>query len=200
MNDTASKLKEIQEAEAALAQQREEIERKEREWRYKREEAKREAEYRKQVEAEEAMFDRFRQAVGADLWDRAKAAGADCMITQRKVGYNRYEPRLRIDRRYSFRGPVNTDRPRDYKLDGDFKKAIEYLGWIASSTEANAQRMDSEEQYISNMGLKEAFGITMRRKTNRRGRLATGYEFILEELPEHQMKQVVNLLNSFEDE
>jgi hypothetical protein len=190
-------LKEIQEAEAALAQQREAIERIERKLMQRRKDAQEKSERIKRQKAEEAMFDRFRQAVGADLWDRAKAAGADCLITQRKVGYNRYEPRLRIDRRYSFRGPVNTDRPRDYKLDGDFKKAIEYLGWIASSTEANAQRMDSEEQYISGMGLKEALGITVRRKTNRRGRLATGYEFILEKLPEHQMRQVVDLLNSF---
>ncbi len=59
--------------------------------------------------------------------------------------------------------------------------------------------MDEDEKYIADMGLKTAYGISVQRRT-RRGRLAPGYEFILRELPEDEMKQVVDLLNSFKDE
>jgi hypothetical protein len=205
MNDTASELKKIEEAEAALAEQREEIERKEREYRYKREQAKREAEYRKQVEAEEAMFDAFRQAVGDDLWARAETGGADCSIIRRQVGRyigrhaTKYEPRLRIERCYTGVGHHQNHRPRDYKISDDFKKPIEYLKEIADAHAANVQSMDEDEKYIADTGLEGAYGVHVRRKT-RRGRLSVGYEFVLWELPEDEMKQVVDLLNSFKDE
>ena len=204
MNDTASELKKIEEAEAALAEQREEIERKEREWRYKREQAKREAEYRKQVEAEEAIFDAFRQAVGDDLWARAETGGADCSIIRRQVGryigrLTKYEPRLRIERRYTGVGYHQNHRHRDYKISDDFKKPIEYLKEIADAHAANVQSMDEDEKYIADTGLKDAYGVHVRRKTLQ-GRLSVGYEFILWELPEDEMKQVVDLLNSFKGE
>ena len=204
MNDTANELKKIEEAEAALAQQREEIERKEREYRYKREEAKREAEYRKQVKREEAMFDAFRKAVGDDLWERAEAGGADCSIIRRQVGRyigraTEYQPGLRIERNYTGVGYHQNHRPRDYKITDDFKKPIEYLKEIADAHAANAESMDEDEKYIADMGLKAAYGVSVQRRT-RRGRLAPGYEFILWQLPEDEMKQVVDLLNSFKDE
>lgn len=204
MNDTASELKKIEEAEAALAEQREEIERKEREWRYKREQAKARAEHLKRVEAEEAMFDSFRQAVGDDLWSRAKTGGADCSIVQRRVSgnlgrYSRFEPRLRIERRYTGVGAHQNYKARDYKLSGDFKRPIEYLKEIADAHAANVQSMDEDEKYIADMGLKAAYGVSVQRRT-RRGRLAQGYEFILWQLPENEMRQVVDLLNSFKGE
>ena len=146
MNDTANELKKIEEAEAALAEQRKEIERKEREWRYKR------------------------------------------------------EPRLRIERHYTGVGHHQNHRPRDYKISDDFKKPIEYLKEIADAHAANVQSMDEDEKYIADTGLEDAYGVSVRRKT-RRGRLSVGYEFILSDwLPEDQMKQVVDLLNSFKDE
>ena len=202
MNDTASELKEIEKAEAALAEQREEIERKERECRYKREQAEREAEYLKRVEAEEAMFDAFRQAVGDDLWARAETGGADCSIVRRQVGRyigrhaTKYEPRLRIERSYTGVGHHQNHRPRDYKISDDFKNPIEYLKEIAHAHAVSVQSMDEDEKYIADMGLKAAYGVSVQRRT-RQGRIAQGYEFILGQLPEHQMRQVVDLLNSF---
>ena len=201
MNDTASELKEIEKAEAALAEQREEIERKERECRYKREQAEREAEYLKRVEAEEAMFDAFRQAVGDDLWARAKNGGADCKIVQRQVGrylsrYTKYEPRLRIERHYTVVVDHQSYSARDYKISDDFKNPIEYLKEIAHAHAVSVQSMDEDEKYIADMGLKAAYGVSVQRRT-RQGRIAQGYEFILGQLPEHQMRQVVDLLNSF---
>jgi len=201
MNDTASELKKIEEAEAALAEQREEIERKEREWRYKREQAKERAEYLKRVEAEEAMFDAFRQAVGDDLWARAKNGGADCSIVQRQVGrylsrHTKYEPRLRIERSYTGVGAHQSYRARDYKISDDFKNPIEYLKEIAHAHAVSVQSMDEDEKYIADMGLKAAYGVSVQRRT-RQGRLAEGYEFILWHLPENEMRQVVDLLNSF---
>ena len=170
MNDTASELKEIEKAEAALAEQREEIERKERECRYKREQAEREAEYLKRVEAEEAMFDAFRQAVGDDLWARAKNGGADCKIVQRQVGrylsrYTKYEPRLRIDA-IIFRGPS--------KLQGQRLQAL-MTSRILSNTQriashaVSVQSMDEDEKYIADMGLRR-LGTCSRR--TRQGRIA----------------------------
>lgn len=205
MNDTAGELKKIEEAEAALAEQREEIERKEREWRYKREQAKARAEYLKKQKAEEAMLYSFRQAVGDDLWNRAKTGGAHCSITQRRVSRNlgrftKHEPRLRIERSYTGVGEHRTYKARDYKVSDDFKKPIEYLKEIADAHASNVQSMDKDEKYIADTGLQDAYGVSVRRKT-RRGRLSVGYEFLLRDwLPEDQMKQVVDLLNSFKGE
>jgi len=204
MNDTVGELKKIEEAEAALAEQREEIERKEREWRYKREQAKERAEYLKKQKAEEAMFYSFRQAVGDDLWNRAKAGGAHCSIVQRQVGryigrFTEYQPRLRIERSYTGVGAHQSYRARDYKISDDFKKPIGYLKEIADAHAVSVQSMDEDEKYIADMGLKAAYGVSVQRRT-RRGRLAQGYEFILWQLPEDEMKQVVDLLNSFKGE
>ena len=109
----------------------------------------------------------------------------------------KYEPRLRIERCYTGVGHHQNHRPRDYKISDDFKKPIEYLKEIADAHAANVQSMDKDEKYIADTGLEGAYGVHVRRKT-RRGRLSVGYEFVLWELPEDEMKQVVDLLNSFQ--
>ena len=123
----------------------------------------REAEYLK-LEAEEAMFDAFRQAVGDDLWARAKNGGADCKIVQTPVGrylsrYTKYEPRLRIERHYTGVGDHQSYRARDYKISDDFKNPIEYLKEIAHAHAVSVQSMDEDEKYIADMGLKAAYGV-----------------------------------------